>query len=201
MSHNKTIIDLCGGTGAWSKPYKDAGYNVLLITLPEMDVQLYNADTEPIHGILAAPPCTEFSTAKDSTKRNLKQAMSIVSACLRIIWECRMHNGLAFWALENPVGLLRQFLGRPQYTFQPWWFGDHYTKRTDLWGYFNTPKRTVLERPASLPYVKHGQRGVFCGGNAKKFLPDYLKNIPLTRAEARAVTPTGFAQAFFEANK
>ena len=24
----KIILDLCGGTGAWSKPYKDAGYDV-----------------------------------------------------------------------------------------------------------------------------------------------------------------------------
>jgi hypothetical protein len=27
MNENKIILDLCGGTGAWSKPYKDAGYD------------------------------------------------------------------------------------------------------------------------------------------------------------------------------
>jgi len=26
---SKIILDLCGGTGAWSKPYADAGYNVI----------------------------------------------------------------------------------------------------------------------------------------------------------------------------
>jgi hypothetical protein len=31
---DKIILDLCGGTGAWSKLYKDAGYDVRLITLP-----------------------------------------------------------------------------------------------------------------------------------------------------------------------
>jgi hypothetical protein len=31
----KIILDLCGGTGAWSQPYKDAGYTVHNITLPE----------------------------------------------------------------------------------------------------------------------------------------------------------------------
>ena len=31
----KIILDLCGGTGSWSKPYKDAGYDVRVITLPE----------------------------------------------------------------------------------------------------------------------------------------------------------------------
>lgn len=31
---DKIILDLCGGTGSWSKPYKDAGYDVRVITLP-----------------------------------------------------------------------------------------------------------------------------------------------------------------------
>ena len=30
----KIILDLCGGTGSWSKPYRDAGYDVRVITLP-----------------------------------------------------------------------------------------------------------------------------------------------------------------------
>jgi ubiquinone/menaquinone biosynthesis C-methylase UbiE len=31
--HNrgKVILDLCGGSGAWSKPYKDAGYDVRVL--------------------------------------------------------------------------------------------------------------------------------------------------------------------------
>lgn len=37
----KIILDLCGGTGSWSKPYKEAGYDVRLITLPEYDVLSY----------------------------------------------------------------------------------------------------------------------------------------------------------------
>ena len=28
---NKIILDLCGGTGAWSAPYKNHGYDVRLI--------------------------------------------------------------------------------------------------------------------------------------------------------------------------
>ena len=37
-NNNKIILDLCGGTGSWSKPYKDAGYDVRVITLPEYDI-------------------------------------------------------------------------------------------------------------------------------------------------------------------
>lgn len=34
-NENKIILDLCGGTGSWSRPYKEAGYDVRLITLPD----------------------------------------------------------------------------------------------------------------------------------------------------------------------
>ena len=34
----KIILDLCGGTGSWSAPYKQAGYDVRLVTLPDNDV-------------------------------------------------------------------------------------------------------------------------------------------------------------------
>ena len=27
-NEDKIILDLCGGTGSWSKPYKEAGYDV-----------------------------------------------------------------------------------------------------------------------------------------------------------------------------
>ena len=35
------ILDLCGGSGSWSKPYVEAGYDVRLITLPDYDVTTY----------------------------------------------------------------------------------------------------------------------------------------------------------------
>ena len=47
----KIILDLCGGTGAWSKPYKDAGYDVVLITLPRYDVTQAVFDTNAMHFI------------------------------------------------------------------------------------------------------------------------------------------------------
>ena len=71
MNKDKIILDLCGGTGAWSKPYKDAGYDVRVITLPEGDVKGYYSLLKcgqlclgNIYGILAAPPCGQFSFAK-----------------------------------------------------------------------------------------------------------------------------------------
>lgn len=34
----RIILDLCGGTGSWSKPYADAGFTVYVITLPMFNV-------------------------------------------------------------------------------------------------------------------------------------------------------------------
>lgn len=50
---NRVILDLCGGSGAWSAPYKKAGYDVHLVTLPDQDVRTYKVP-DNVHGILAA---------------------------------------------------------------------------------------------------------------------------------------------------
>lgn len=152
----KIILDLCGGTGAWSRPYKDAGYDVRVITLPGYDVCTY-VPPENVYGILAAPPCTEFSIAKGNRYRDFASGLEIVNACLQIIWKCRLSGSLKFWALENPVGYLRQFLGVPAYQFEHWEFGDPQLKRTDLWGYFNLPRKTVKVKPEGLTR-KYGSR-------------------------------------------
>lgn len=190
---NKIILDLCGGTGAWSKPYKDAGYDVRNITLPEHDVRYYGPP-ENVYGILAAPPCTMFSLARTRAKkpRDFNEGMEIVEACLNIIWNIRKQHKLAFWALENPMGYLRQFLGKPPFTFNPCDFGDAYTKKTDLWGYYNFPKKHPVELDAETKYR--------CSQNTRK-LPSISEITGSKQADKRAITPAGFAKAFYEANK
>lgn len=179
----KIILDLCGGTGAWSRPYLEAGYDVRNVTLPEHDVRAYEPP-DGVYGILAAPPCTMFSLARTRAKkpRDFREGMELVIACLNIIWECRYKGKLEFWCLENPIGFLRQFLGKPIYTFKPSEFGDPIAKRTDLWGYFNYPKK--LKQPVEVPIGHHRNSA----------------NYPRGPRE-RAITPPGFAKAFFEANE
>jgi hypothetical protein len=82
--NQRIILDLCGGTGAWSRPYAKAGYDVRIVTLPEHNILTYEPP-ENVYGILAAPPCSEFSLVKLSQKRDYKKGMTIVKACLRII--------------------------------------------------------------------------------------------------------------------
>ncbi|KKL88785.1 hypothetical protein LCGC14_1921250 [marine sediment metagenome] len=193
LNKDKIIIDLCGGSGAWSKPYKDAGYDVWNITLPDYNVRTYKPP-DYVYGILAAPVCTMFSLARTRAKipRDFRQGMELVISCLNIIWECRYKNKLAFWSLENPMGYLRQFLGKPAFTFDPCDFGDPYTKKTDLWGYFNEPKKK--------PYNLTNKEKALCTVNNRK-LPSIPDITGSKQADRRAITPLGFARAFYKANK
>jgi len=212
VNSNKIILDLCGGTGEWSKPYKKAGYDVKLITLPQHDVRLYEPPKN-VYGILAAPPCTMFSFARTKARdmRNLYEAMNIVIACLRIIWTCQygINNNaqkrpaLKFWALENPNGFLKYFLGCPVIEFNPWEFGDEYQKKTHLWGYFNKPQKTTKLKPkgdlALYKSLTPAKRVKFDMLKTKDIHPEFYGK--LTRQERRAITPAGFAKAFFETNQ
>jgi len=196
---NRVIVDLCGGTGSWSKPYKEAGYDVRLVTLPDNDVLTYEPP-ENVYGILAAPPCTEFSLAKSTSTRDFSKGMKIVEACMKIIWKCRINNKLKFWALENPRGFLQQFLGKPAFSFEHWQYGDVGIKPTLIWGYFNFPRKTVLSRPANL--TRKFPNGRINAVNwSVPDCPALVDKNKYSRADLRAITPPGFARAFFEANK
>ncbi len=180
---HKVILDLCGGTGAWSKPYYDSGYTVVFITLPRNDVRLLEVlNYTKVYGILAAPPCTEFAGSgarwwKNKGQNKLLEGLSIVDACMRIIL---IYNPV-FWCLENPVGRLVNYLGKPKMYFNPCDYGDPYTKKTCLWGNFNIPVKNPVEP---------------IGKNPIHYMPPSK-----VRAVLRSITPPGFAQAFYEANK
>ena len=212
----KIILDLCGGTGAWSAPYKEAGYDVRNITLPDNDVRNFYPTPLPIYGILAAPPCTMFSDARTNAKtpRDLKSGMEIVKACLRIIWEYQYRTKsdqqkyppLKFWALENPwYGRLKWFLGNPKFTFSPWEFGDAYKKKTAIWGYFNEPVKThtdigqVLTKEQIDKHKTNSQQlPKFDYMRSKDIHPEAFGK--LDRQARRSITSRGFALAFFKEN-
>jgi len=197
----RIILDLCGGTGSWSLPYIEAGYDVRNITLPRYDVKswspLENVYVSEIYGILAAPPCEQFSFAKTTGEpRDMKKGMEIVIACLKIIWECQYKlpspyaktTVLKFWALENPNSLLKRFLGKPVFEFNPYDFGDNYKKKTHLWGYFNIPEKNPIKC----------DKPKFDRLKTKEIHGEYYGKY--NRITRRAITPSGFAKAFFEAN-
>jgi len=153
---------------------------VRVITLPD-DIRLY-IPPENVHGILAAPPCTVFANSGarwPRTDDDMREGLSIMDACLRIIYTCKPK----FWALENPIGKMKRYLGKPIMYFNPCDYGDPYTKRTCLWGQFTEPiKNPVEPTDGSKLWRMYG------GKSAKT-------------KEMRSITPPGFAKAFFEANQ
>lgn len=183
----RVILDLCGGCGAWSQPYRAAGYDVRLVTLPEHDVRTY-VPPPAVWGVLGAPPCEEFSTARRddlrSRPRDFVAGMECVNACMRVILQTRP----VWWAIENPTGHLSKFLGTPRNVWQPCDFGDAWTKQTALWGDFALPVRG--------PFVEPLGNGPFC----RTCDPEGARRSWCSNAAHRAVTPPGFARAFFEAN-
>lgn len=134
-----------------------------------------------IHGILAAPPCTDLAGSgarwwAGKGPEALTNALAVADACLRAVTLYRPK----WWALENPVGRLRKYYGPPRLTFNPNDYGDPWTKKTLLWGEFNLPERTPVE-------PTEGSK---------------LHRLPPSpdRAMLRSITPPGFAEAFCKAN-
>jgi len=112
-------------------------------------------------------------------------------------------NSLKFWVLENPRGYLQRFLGAPVLAFEPYEYGDPYTKRTQLWGMFKTPRK----RPVA-PF-KPADGGTFVQ-QVWRFKHLKMHQIPKgyqqktglsTKTIIRSITPEHFAKAFFEANR
>lgn len=201
---DKVVLHLCADTGSDSKPYKDAHYNVILVG-SDIGVENYTPPAE-VYGVFANPVCTEFSTARSSGKaRNPDEGMFLVKECQRIIEQCKPK----FWVIENPAkGVLKQYLGKPTYEYEPWWYGSPWTKRTALWGKFNIPKRKYhnWEEVPKLDglYTRPG-RGkpslAFMHKSHFRFIPEF-QGLPEPQSdmEFRSLCSQKFAQAFFEVN-
>jgi hypothetical protein len=189
------ILSLCDRSGNWSQPYVDNGYEVMTVDLARdgQDIRLLKYLGRPVHGILAAPPCTHFSGAgawmwEKKGESALLEGLALVDACLRMVAVYKP----VFWALENPKGRLKDYLGPPAWRFDPCEFGDNYTKRTCLWGHFTPP------RPLFAPQARKAVRPELHPG--KPGSRDRTTYLGSKGREQRSVTPMGFAQAFFEAN-
>ena len=206
FNEDKVILELCGGTGSWSKPYKESGYDVRVIDPQEWleddfgtgDVRLFKNPKEEIYGVLSAPPCTHFSGSgarhwKKKGKEPLLEGLSVVDACLRIIFI----TNPKFWVLENPVGRLKHYIGDCKATFQPYEYGDAYSKRTCLWGEFNMPEPTDIVEPDMVEFTsKKGEKK-----RMSRIFYESFSLPPNERARIRSMTPPGFAKAFYRDNK
>jgi len=206
LKTSKILLHLCADLGSDSKPFEDAGYEVIKIG-EDIGVENYHPPKD-VFGVIANPPCTEFSTARaDGKARHPDEGMFLVEHCLRIIKECDPE----FWVLENPArGVLKDYLGKPTYKYEPWWYGSPWTKQTALWGNFNIPKRAYHaweDVPKNDKLYVRPRRPkpslAFMHKSAIHDIPEFecFKDKVHTDADFRSLCSQGFARAFFNANR
>ena len=203
--NKKIILHLCADTGSDTQPYRENGYEVICVG-KEIGVENYHPPKN-VYGVIANPVCLEFSTARSNGKaRNPDEGMKLVRECQRIIKECNP----VFWVIENPAkGVLKKYLGMPKFEYEPWWYGSPWTKRTALWGNFNTPP-IVYTKWDDVPkidglYTRPGRPKpslAFMHKSHKKFIREFdcFENIE-NDMEFRSLCSQKFAQAFFKVNK
>ena len=187
------IVSLFDHTGIWSQPYEDAGYDVLRVDIQDGRDIWKTRILPDIHGLIIQPPCTDFASSgaqwwarKDADGRTAN-SVALVRQALQWV---RIGQP-DWWVLENPAGRIHKLipeLGQPVYKFQPYHFGDPYSKLTWLWGTFSTNLQRTPVRP-------HGMRP----GQP----PEWYSRVggsSLATKNHRSATSRGFARSFFQAN-
>ena len=201
----KTILHLCADIGSDSYPYQlDPDYGVIKIG-KDIGVENYHPE-KPIHGIIANPVCTEFSTAPGFHKKNNNPDLSMLIHCQRIIKEAK-----PVWrVIENPYnGTMKDCLGKPDLIYQPWEYSSPWTKKTALWGKFNIPEKLFYKweyvpKNRNL-YIRPGRPKpslAFLHKSAIQFIPEFApfkKYIDSDNA-FRSLCSQGFANAFKNVN-
>lgn len=195
------VVSLCDRTGNMVKPWVDAGYQAITVDLQTADemrgrvhiaadiLALDDAFAKQFRpaAVFAFPPCTDLAVSgarwfRDKGLSGLIGGLQLVDKARRI---CEASG--APWLLENPVSTLSTYWRKPDAMFDPCEFAgwapdpesEAYTKRTCLWtgGGFLPPERKRVE-----PLL----------GSKMHLMPPSED-----RADARAVTPLGFAYAVF----
>lgn len=209
MSLNHAVISLCDRTGNMVRPWAQAGAECWCVDLRHSIRRDRSEEVGEAGGVIrfvwgdcrswrlpesarsrvvigfAFTPCTHIcsSGARDHLKKGgwlLADAVQLFDSA-----EVAFSFGGFPYMLENPRGRLSTHRRKPDHVFQPWQYGDAWTKETCLWAGngFVMPPPECDEPP--------------CGTTQKVWLMP-----PSTdREDKRSETPPGFALAVFKANK
>jgi hypothetical protein len=199
----RIVISLFDHTTNMVAPWADAGFLCYCVDIRhppgerrEGNIIRVGADVRewlPPYAVVAAvfafPPCTDVAVSgarwfQDKGIGSLIGALQLFEAAVRIAeWT------QAPYMIENPVSTVSSYWRKPDFVFDPCDYGgyltpqgDAYTKRTCLW----TGNGFVMPKTKRVAPVE-GSRMHLLGPAAN-------------RGAKRSVTPTGFAQAVFEAN-
>lgn len=201
------VISLCDLTGNAVRPWARVGYECWCIDLQhpgdgstdEPNIRKIREDVTvwelPANGDIAFafafPPCTDLAVSgarwfPGKGLLRLAEAIRVVGHCQRL---CEASG--APWILENPVSVLASHWRKPDFYFHPHEYAGYlqnsseelYTKKTCLWGGGGFVMPPQLSLPPTL-------------GSKMHLLPPSAN-----RDNLRSVTPIGFSQALFLANR
>lgn len=203
----KHVISLCDKTGNMVRPWAEAGYECWCVDIQhsirrdkvehvgEGRIHYVWGDArswrlpESARGKVAIgfgfTPCTHLtvSDARDFQKKGgymLADALQLFDSV-----EMAFTFGGFPYMLENPIGRLNTHRRTPDFKFQPWEYGDLWTKNTCLWtgnGFVMPPKIHSTPPPGTVEKI-------------------HLMPPSDERADLRSETPPSFARAVFEANR
>lgn len=206
MKQPPAVISLCDRTGNMVRPWADAGCECWCVdtqhsirrdrstSVGDGVIHFVWGDCRSWRLPIAArgrvvigfafTPCTHLCSS--GARDHLKKAGWLLADAVQLFdsAEVAFSFGGFPYMLENPRGRLSTHRRKPDYTFQPWHYGDPWTKETCIWSGngFIMPTPVFTHPP---------------DGTTQK-----IWKMPPTdeRADLRAETPPGFAAAVFEAN-
>ena len=199
MSSN-LLISLYDHSGNASRPYKEAGWQVVQVDIKNgIDIMTwdYTGIKADRVGIIIMQPCTCYALCGNRHKVSrlnngeFEQSQLLVAKSKEII----DYFNPFFWQLENPKTDIHKKNGwigqRPKFVFNPCDFAGYdpdpecsrYNKETWLFGKFNDPVKKRID-----PIEKDNPGWKNLGGKSER------------TKELRSITPLGFAYAFYESN-
>lgn len=200
------VISMCDRTGNMVRPWAEAGYECWCVDVQHSirRERIEKFGDGLIHFVWG--DCRSFRLPKAATGR-IKIGFGFTPCTHLSVSGARDHETKAGWLLadalqlfdsvevaftfggfpymmENPVGRLSSFRRKPDFYFQPWQYGDLWTKKTCLW-VGNGFVMPVPQHTTPPPGVEQSI---------------WLAPPSDDRADIRSETPPGFARAVFAAN-
>ena len=213
---NNVLISLFDYTGNASKPYKEAGWDVLQIDIQhgqdimEWDYKMWlmgNYGTAPFDdiglriGIIAMIPCTDYANSgakhfkrKDADGSTEKSQILVIKT-KEIIDFFEAKGVLIFWQIENPMSRIHKlnpWMGPPKLKFNP----------CDYAGYDPIPENSRYNKTTWLWGRFNNALPISYLSPLDKQYPGFTKlgGKSIKTKNLRSITPLGFAYAFYHAN-